>query len=146
MAAATPVAGAHAATAQGQSCARAGAHARAAEARMVGLVNTVRRRAGQRPLARSPWLVRVARQRTGQIAARQRLQHEFRGGRLSWAPPARWAGENLAIATTPRSALIAMLRSPTHRNVLLFGRWQSLGVGARIACNGQVIYALDFLG
>jgi uncharacterized protein YkwD len=113
---------------------------------MVGLVNMVRRRAGRHPLARSAWLVRVARRRTGQIAARRQLQHDFRGGRLSWAPPARWAGENLAIASSPRAALNAMLRSPTHRTVLLFGRWQALGVGARAGCNGQVIYALDFLG
>ena len=44
------------------------------------------------------------------------------------------------------AAMTAMLASPTHRTVLLFGRWRTLGVGARASCDGQVIYALDFLG
>jgi uncharacterized protein YkwD len=88
----------------------------------------------------------VARRRTDQISARGQLQHEFHGGRLSWAPPTSWAGENLAVAATPRAALTAMLASPIHRTVLLFGRWRTLGVGARASCDGLVIYALDFLG
>jgi uncharacterized protein YkwD len=144
--AATPGASAHPAGDRLGACAGPTAEARSAEARMTALVNATRRRAGQRPVARSPWLERVARRRTGQIQAGGQLQHDIRGGRLSWAPPARWAGENLAIATTPRAALAAMLASPTHRTVLLFGRWQSLGVGARASCDGQLIYALDFLG
>jgi uncharacterized protein YkwD len=144
--AATPAAGAHAAGAELAACSRPAVDARGAEVRLGALVNATRRRAGQHPLPRSRWLVRVARRRSGEVATRRHLQHEFRGGRLSWAPPARWAGENLAIATSPRAALAAMMHSPTHRSVLLFGRWRSVGIGARISCDGQVIYALDFLG
>jgi uncharacterized protein YkwD len=88
----------------------------------------------------------VARQRASQLRARGQLQHEFRGGRLSWAPSSAWAGENLAVAASPRAAMTAMLASPVHRTVLLFGRWRTIGIGARASCDGQVIYALDFLG
>jgi uncharacterized protein YkwD len=144
--AATPAAGAHAAAVQLPACGHPAVEARSAELRLTTLVNGVRRRAGRTALARTAWLVHVARARTGEIESRRELQHQYRGGRLSWAPPTRWAGENLAVATTPRAALTAMLRSPTHRNVLLFGRWRSLGVGARMSCDGQVIFALDFLG
>jgi uncharacterized protein YkwD len=144
--AATPAAGAHAAVVQLPACGHPAVQARSAELRLTELVNGVRRRAGRPALPRSAWLVRVARTRTGDIESRRELQHHYRGGRLSWAPPARWAGENLAVASSPRAALTAMLRSPTHRTVLLFGRWRSLGIGARMSCDGQVIFALDFLG
>lgn len=144
--AATPAAGAHATVSPLAPCGGPAAAARGAESRLAALVNAARVRAGQHPLARSAWLERVARQRTGQIRARGQLQHEFHGGRLSWAPATAWAGENLAVAATPRAAMTAMLASPTHRTVLLFGRWRTLGVGARASCDGQVIYALDFLG
>jgi uncharacterized protein YkwD len=144
--AATPVASAHATADTLVPCAGSAVEARGAEARLTALVNATRQRAGQPPLARSAWLQRVARRRTGQIRARGQLQHDFQGGRLSWAPPTSWAGENLAISTTPKAAMAAMLASPTHRTVLLFGRWKTLGVGARASCDGQVIYALDFLG
>ena len=98
-------------------------------ARLEAMVNAVRVKAGQRPLSRTHW-----------------LQHEFRGGRLSWAPTSAWAGENLAVAASPRAAMTAMLASPIHRTVLLFGRWRTIGIGARASCDGQTIYALDFLG
>jgi uncharacterized protein YkwD len=110
------------------------------------MVNAVRVRAGLRPLARTAWLEHVAGRRAGQISARGQLQHEFRGGRLSWAPTSAWAGENLAVAASPRAAMTAMLASPIHRTVLLFGRWRTIGIGARASCDGQTIYALDFLG
>jgi ketopantoate hydroxymethyltransferase len=42
--------------------------------------------------------------------------------------------------------MTAMLASPIHRTVLLFGRWRTIGIGARASCDGQTIYALDFLG
>ena len=144
--AATPVASVHAAGDRLGACSGPAAGARSAEARLATLVNAARVHAGQRPLARSAWLERVARRRTGQIRARGQLQHDFQGGRLSWAPATAWAGENLAVAASPRAAMTAMLASPTHRTVLLFGRWRTLGVGARASCDGQVIYALDFLG
>jgi uncharacterized protein YkwD len=144
--AATPVASVHASADVLPACAAPAAEARGAEARMTALVNATRRQAGQTPLARSAWLERVARRRTGQVRARGQLQHDTPDGRLSWAPKTSWAGENLAIATTPEAAMAAMLASPTHRTVLLFGRWKTLGVGARASCDGQVIYALDFLG
>src|SRR5207248_2781325 len=137
---------AHAATDRLAPCGGSAAEARGAEVRLTTLVNAARVRAGQRPLARSAWLERVARRRTGQIRALGQLQHDFQGGRLSWAPATSWAGENLAVAASPRAAMTAMLTSPTHRTVLLFGRWRTLGIGARASCDGQVIYALDFLG
>ncbi len=86
----------------------------------------------------------MAQRRSLDQVADHQMSHAMRGNRLVWAPPGRWAGENLALAPDPPTALSAMLNSPTHRALLLSRRWRSMGVGAAATCSGTV-YTVSFL-
>jgi uncharacterized protein YkwD len=115
---------------------------RAAEAgALARLVNATRAAAGRRPLRFTRGLTRMAARRSLTQVAAGRMSH---GRGLGWAPRGRMAGENLALAPDPATAMQVMLQSPAHRALLLSRAWRQAGVGAVRTCDGTV-YTVGFL-
>jgi uncharacterized protein YkwD len=112
---------------------------------LTGLVNATRAGAGLSSLRTTASLSRIARTHTLRMASRRRLAHSATpGGRFPWSPRGRHAGENLVMAESPEAALRAMLGSGPHRQLLLSGRWRTIGVGAVSTCGG-VLYTLNVM-
>jgi uncharacterized protein YkwD len=95
---------------------------------MVGRINRVRRRHGLRPLRASPSLTRSARRFGRYLMRTDRFGHDshiWASGRF------RVKGEVLAFhrGWRPRRAktMRSWMRSPSHRSVLLSGRYRALG-------------------
>jgi uncharacterized protein YkwD len=106
------------------------------------IVNRVRAEHGLQPVHYSRPLTRSARRHSFDMRRRGFFAHTSPTGstlgsrlrRSGYARGARWwAGETLAwgagARATPESLVRALLASPTHRAVLLHGRYDDLGIG-----------------
>jgi len=112
-------------------------------AAVLCLVNVVRQDHGRRPLDRDPRLERAARRHARDMVARRYFEHVSPGGgtlrgrveRTGWMLGRRswWLGEDLAWgagrAAAPRAIVLAWMRSPPHRGVLLSDGARVAGVG-----------------
>jgi uncharacterized protein YkwD len=117
---------------------------------LVCLVNWARVRAGVAPLRRARALERSAHQRAERMVACDELSPAPCGERLPAAVTTRSVylatGENLYSGSggsgTPYDVVAGWLRSPTHRALLLGGRWRELGTAVvrvdRFEGSGQV--------
>jgi uncharacterized protein YkwD len=101
------------------------------------LINEARRRAARPALRRSPVLSSSASLKAQDIERCQELAHSAcgkdpRAGIAELGYPNVTWGENLYETVggerSPRSALVAWLRSPSHRQTLLDPRWTEQGV------------------
>jgi uncharacterized protein YkwD len=107
-------------------------------------LNAARAVRGRPPLRADPQLARAARGMAHDMVARHYFAHVTPRGttlgrrvaRTGWMPRARswWLGETLAWgpagrASTPGAIVLAWLRSPPHRRVLLDGRYRGVGIG-----------------
>lgn len=100
------------------------------------------RRATERPKLRGHRaLRRVARVHSARLARGAHLVHTVR---LPFER-VRPAGQNLARARNAKAALRLMLRSPSHRRVLLDHHYRYIGIGAMVDCRGMVTYTLNFI-
>jgi uncharacterized protein YkwD len=109
-----------------------------------------------KPLARDPELVRIARARAADMAAKNYLAHQGPDGATSASllmkQDAKWQGllgENLAaqhytkqsgvtVDDFARRFLEEWLKSPPHRDNMSFANYDHAGVGA--AVNGDTVY------
>jgi uncharacterized protein YkwD len=105
------------------------------EARMLGLVNEERAKAGLPPLKPDPQLTQVARAHSGDMFARGYFSHyspegKDLGDRLK-SGDVRYlaAGENLALAQTLGVAHQGLMDSPGHRANILRPQFGRLGIG-----------------
>ena len=106
------------------------------------LVNNERAAAGMKPLAASAPLARTAQGYAGDMVAQQHFAHTDTNGRSvagrveatgtsldSWIE----LGENLGWGSldqaTPRAIVAGWMKSPTHRDNILYAPFDSLGVG-----------------
>lgn len=106
------------------------------------LVNAERAAAGQGPLADNPILARTATAYASEMVASAHFGHaDSRGGNVAHRvesaggslDPWLELGENLGWGTleqaTPRALVAGWMNSPTHRDNILFARFNRLGVG-----------------
>jgi uncharacterized protein YkwD len=133
------------------------------QAAVVRLLNAARAQHGLAPLRRDPRLTRAAARHSRDMVAHRYFAHESRdGARFSKriaatgfmrARPRWWVGENLAWGrdrdAAPESVVLAWLRSPAHRRVVLSARYRRVGIGvARGTPDGTagpgVTYTADF--
>jgi uncharacterized protein YkwD len=130
----------------------------ALETRIAVLVEEQRRKLDPkaRPLAIDPELSQIARARAGDMAANNYLAHAAPNGDTSatllMKQDARWQGllgENLAAQHYTKEAGVAVedfaqrfleewLKSPPHRDNMIYASYDHAGVGA--AVNGDTVY------
>jgi uncharacterized protein YkwD len=130
----------------------------ALETRIAALVEDQRHRLdpSARPLTIDPELSRIARARASDMAAKNYLAHAAPNGDTSASllmkQDARWQGllgENLAAQHYTRESGVAVedfaqrfldewLKSPPHRDNMIFANYDHAGVGA--AVNGDTVY------
>ncbi len=115
------------------------------EATLVGLLNTYRAKVGLFKLQPTAGLTDSARSHSAQMAISGKLQHQVRGGRLTWAPPGAAAGENLAVAPGAPQAMELLVKSPEHRTNMLTPRWRRVGIGAVRDCVGMTYFTMELL-
>lgn len=101
---------------------------------LVDMVNAVRGAEGVKPFIRSPELDRVALEHAERMRVERRLAHDAGDGnpadRLRAAGiESAHLGENVAHAKTVQRAHRVLWESPSHRENLLDGRFDKLGVG-----------------
>lgn len=100
------------------------------------------RRGADRPRLRGHRVLsHVARVHSARLAHGGHLVHTVR---LPFQG-ARRAGQNLARARNAKVALRLMLRSPSHRRVLLDRGYRYIGIGAMVDCRGMVTYTLNLV-
>ncbi len=133
------------------------------QAAVVRLLNAARAEHGLAPLRHDPRLTRAAARHSRDMVAHRYFAHESRdGARFSTRiaatgfmrdRPRWWVGENLAWGrdrgAAPESVVLAWLRSPAHRGVVLSARYRRVGIGvARGTPDGAaapgVTYTADF--
>jgi uncharacterized protein YkwD len=121
-----------------------------AERDLLEMANTERVHAGLAPLKMDHGLVRAARAHAAEMAAQNRLSHQFSG---EPSLPQRLAassllhlereGENVAMAPNPDQAHQALMSSPPHRDNLLNSSFNVAGFG--VFRSGHMLFvAQDF--
>ena len=121
-----------------------------AERQLLDMANAERTRAGLAPLKIDDGLVRAARAHAAEMAAENRISHQFSGEpslpqRLAASSPLHLerTGENVAMAGNPDQAHQALMASPPHRDNLLSPNFNVAGFG--VFRSGHMIYvAQDF--
>jgi uncharacterized protein YkwD len=121
-----------------------------AERDLLEMANTERAHAGLAPLKMDDGLVRAARAHAAEMAAQNRLSHQFSGEpslpqRLAASSPLHLEreGENVAMAPNPDQAHQALMSSPPHRDNLLNSNFNVAGFG--VFRSGHMLYvAQDF--
>jgi len=133
------------------------------QAAIVRLLNEARAEHGLAPLHRDARLAHAAVRHSRDMVAHRYFAHESRNGArfssriaATGYMPERgrwWVGENLAWGrdgdAAPESIVLAWLRSPTHRRVLLGARYRRVGIGVARGTPGDaaapgVTYTADF--
>jgi len=124
--------------------ARGSTSRRRADGALWCLVNRERRARGLKPLAESSRLEEAAQRHARDMHRRRYFSHRSPGGRFAAQRVDRYTsylentrgwkvGETLArrntAGATARGVMRAMLASPSHRGVILTGRFRHLGVG-----------------
>ncbi|MCC5035750.1 CAP domain-containing protein [Streptomyces sp. WAC 00631] len=115
---------------------------RAAEARVLVLVNRERREAGCSPVTADPVLADLARAFSRDMAERDFFAHTDPDGTTPWDRAGRLGieglgGENIARGqTTAEAVMEAWLDTPRHRANILNCDYRTLGVGAHFGDGG----------
>lgn len=129
------------------------------ENRLLAGLNAERTAAGMAPYTYDAGLSRIARVRVKQLVDQGYFDHVdpfgysmytellAHFGYTSYA----WAGENLALnnygtAESPERAVIALMKSPTHRANILATEFSRVGIGEFTTADGRHFYAMIFLG
>lgn len=121
-----------------------------AEQQLLEMANADRARAGLPPLKVDEGLIRAARAHAAEMAARNRLSHQFDGEKpllqrlVVYSPlHLNGAGENVAMAENADEAYDALMASPPHRDNLLSPNFNFAGFG--VIRNGHMLFvAQDF--
>jgi uncharacterized protein YkwD len=119
---------------------------------LLGLVNTARAQAGVGPLTLNPALMVSAQGHSNDMAAKNFFSHTGSDGR---SPAQRvsaagysWhiVGENIAQTWQVNSGEVfgLWMNSPGHRENILNGGFQHMGVGVATGSDGKVYYTQDF--
>ena len=129
-----------------------------AEQRLLTGLNIERLNAGLAPLAFDPDAALVARIRVRQMVDQNYFGHVDPDGNTMYVEllgiegvSYQVAGENLAInnyavSESPERAVAALMRSPSHRDNVLYDGFDRIGVGELTAPDGRHFYAMIFLG
>ncbi len=112
------------------------------EAAVLAGINAERAHVGLLPLVLDPTLVGIARTRASEAMESGQVVHVLADGSRPYAQlveasgyVARWVGENLAMVKidvpdqAAPSALAGWMRSPSHRDNILFDEYTRVGVG-----------------
>lgn len=127
------------------SAATAGVPLNADENQMVGLVNQARINAGLQPLTVDPTLSGLARIKAQDIASNGYFSHysPTYGSPFDMMKKAgvqyRYAGENIAKASTVSSAFQALMSSSGHRSNMLSQNYDRIGVGVVTKGSSKII-------
>ena len=116
-----------------------------AERTLVRAINAVRVRNGRVALRPRAWIRRAARSHSYDMAHRGYFAHSIRGGRFSWAPRNRAAGENLAMGMTTREVVAMFLGSSSHRSTLMNPVYRNTGIGVVRTCTGALLVTQNFV-
>lgn len=109
---------------------------------MTALLSRHRSRAQVKRLGVDPRVRAAARRHSMWMARTGNFSHERV---LRWAR-GRNSGQNLAMGSSPRQVVRAMMRSRNHRANVLSPVYRSIGVGAVRDCGGTVVYTVNFIG
>jgi uncharacterized protein YkwD/uncharacterized membrane protein required for colicin V production len=121
-----------------------------AEAEMLHLLNTERRRRGLPPLHMDERLRQLARQHSRDMLARGYFAHEDPEGHSPFdrmhaaGIPFHAAGENLAFAPTVTTAHTGLMHSPGHRANILNPAYRRVGIGALKAPPFGIMFSQEF--
>lgn len=95
-------------------------------------INAARRGSSRVPLKLDPQLTKVARKHTREMTSKNLLHHTdtaaFRQRVTNW----ELLGENVGVGSTVESLDRAFMRSPTHRENVLYSSFRHVGIGTRI--------------
>lgn len=138
-------ASAHASSSDGLCLAPGSVFDLQAERTITKMINTQRVVSGRRALAPRAWVTRAARSHSVDMARRGYFAHSISGGRFSWAPRNRYAGENIAMGNTPGEVVSMFLGSAMHRDTLMNPRYRNTGVGVVRTCRGGLLVTQDFV-
>lgn len=105
------------------------------EKEMFNLVNEERKKAGLQPVGEDPSLREVARNHCTDMLARGYFSHYTPEGKSPFDRMAEgdvqftYAGENLALAPSPKLAMQGLMNSPGHRANILSKNFGKVGMG-----------------
>ena len=134
----------------------AGAFSSASEAQLVALTNQARANAGRRALKVDSALVSIARSRSKDMIQRNYFSHNIppSGKRVFNVMSERGycfvvAGENIGWNTYPDDAATAQIQqmfmnSPSHRDNIMGGSWEVIGIGAYKGSDGKKMWTVLF--
>ncbi len=129
------------------------------EKRLLDALNAERANAGLPPLVYDAGLSRIARIRTHQLLDQAYFDHVDPYGYTMYTELLNrfgygsfsWAGENLALNNalpidSPERAVASLMRSPSHRDNILFTGFARVGVGELATPDGRHYYVIIFYG
>jgi uncharacterized protein YkwD len=128
------------------------------EQRFLAAANAERVAAGMAPLTLEHGLTIIARTRSQQLVDQDYFGHRDPYGysmyvellALRGYTSYAWAGENLAMnnfaeAESPERAVVALMKSPTHKRNILATEFTRIGVGLATTDDGRKYYTMIFL-
>jgi uncharacterized protein YkwD len=113
-------------------------------------INSERRGDGVAPLSLDNCLTTVATARANDMLQRNYFSHVTPDGRVppdymrADGCPFHYAGENIAEAPDPLSAVTELWNSPEHRRNTLNGHFHKVGIGFAVRSDGTEIFVEDF--
>ncbi len=132
--------------------------ASALESGLLNGINAERVNAGLAPFAYESGLTVIARTRSRQLVDQDYFAHVDPFGYAMYTEllahygySYAWAGENLALnnyaaAESAQRAVIALMKSPSHRANLLATDFSRIGIGEVTTADGRHFYTMIFLG
>jgi uncharacterized protein YkwD len=122
-----------------------------AEQQLLHLANQARSRSGAPPLKLDQGLTVAARMHASVMARHDQLSHQFEGEpslprRLATSSSLHMdhGGENVAVDLTPERAHERLMQSPPHRENLLDGAYNVIGIG--VVHNGARLFVVQDFG
>lgn len=112
----------------------------------LALVNQTRAANGLRALSENAALDRIAAQHAAEMVAKNEIFHYYDIGNRADAAGVHWTyiGENVGVGPDVKSVHNAFMASPGHRQNVLYGAYNLIGVGTAVAKDGSVFVAHEF--
>jgi hypothetical protein len=114
----------------------------------LALVNQTRAANGLHALSENAALDKIAQQHAAEMVSKNEIFHYYDIGNRVDAAGVHWnyVGENVGVGPTVSDVHQAFMQSPEHKQNILYGNYNLIGVGVAVASDGSVFVAHEFAG
>jgi hypothetical protein len=114
----------------------------------LALLNQTRAANGLHALSENAALDKIAQQHAAEMVSKNEIFHYYDIGNRVDAAGVHWnyVGENVGVGPTVSDVHQAFMQSPEHKQNILYGNYNLIGVGVAVGSDGSVFVAHEFAG